>query len=162
MATIAVSLPAMTGFDRRPRELPQTDSLDFHIWLPRTRQCVFNAWTIPEYIELWSNTDQSPDVHAEVDMRRGTSLLIAQSNGSTLYRIEGNFLTVHPPDRLVLTWSFHSSNWNWDALVHVNFEDVTGGTMLGIVPSPIGRMEHRELHTRWWQERLDRLMRLLS
>ena len=82
MATIAVSLPAMTGFDRRPRELQQTDSLDFHIWLPRTRQCVFNAWTIPEYIELWSNTDQCPDVHAEVDLSKGTSLLVAQSNGS--------------------------------------------------------------------------------
>jgi uncharacterized protein YndB with AHSA1/START domain len=162
MATVAVSLPAVAGFDRRPQAPQQTASLDFHVWLPRTRQCVFNAWTVPEYIELWSNTDQSPDMHAEVDLGRGTSLLIAQSNGTTLYRIEGSYITVHRPDRLVLTWSFHSSTWNWNSLIQVNFEDVTGGTMLELVQSPIGPTEHRELHARWWQDRLDRLMRLLS
>jgi uncharacterized protein YndB with AHSA1/START domain len=162
MATVAVSLPAVPGFYRRPQKFERTDSLDFNIWLPRTRQCVFNAWTIPEYIELWTNTDQSPDVHAEVDLGRGTSLLVAQNSGTTLYRIEGSFLAIHPPDRLVVTWSFLSSSWNWDSLIQVNFEEVTGGTMLGIVQSPIDRTEHRELHDRWWQDRLDRLMRLLS
>lgn len=162
MATVAVSLPAVPGFNRRPRELQQTESLDFHIWLPRTRQCVFNAWTIPEYIELWSNTDQSTSVHAEVDLSRGTSVLTAQNDGSLLYRIEGSYITIHRPERLVLTWSFHSSTWNWDSLIQIDFEEVTGGTMLGIMQSPIGRTEHREWHALWWQDRLDRLMRLLS
>ena len=75
-------------------------------------------------------------MHAEVDLGRATSLLIAQNSGATLYRIKGSFLTIHPPDRLVLTWSFHSSTWNWDSLIQVNFEDVTGGTMLGIAQPP--------------------------
>jgi len=162
MATAAVNLPAVPGCYIRPQEFRKTDNLDFHIWLPRTRQCVFNAWTIPEYIELWNNTDLSHDVRAEVDLGRGTSLLVAQNDGSPLYRIEGSYISIHRPEKLVLTWSFHSSTWNWDSLIQVNFEEVTGGTMLGIVQSPIGRAEHRELHIRWWQDRLDRLMRLLS
>ena len=42
------------------------------VWLPLARQCVFNSWTIPEYIELWCKTDDFTDVHGAAKLCVGS------------------------------------------------------------------------------------------
>jgi|GEM_PF-3016536 len=162
MATNVVMAPAMPAQRSRSRQRFMADPLEFRLWLPRTRQCIFNAWTIPEYIELWSNTEQDSDVRVEADLCAGMLLLVAQKDDVTLYRIEGAYVEFEEPSRIVLTWTFESAEARWDSVVQVDFEDVTDGTVLRIAQSNICRPEHREMQERWWQPRLERMKVLLS
>jgi uncharacterized protein YndB with AHSA1/START domain len=155
-------VPAMPTRRSRSRQTYKADPLEFRLWLPRTRQCIFNAWTIPEYIELWSNTEQDSDVRVEADLCAGMLLLVAQRAGVTLYRVEGVYVEFEEPSRIVLTWEFESPDARWDSVVQVDFEDVTDGTVLKIAQSNICRAEHREMQERWWQPRLERMKTLLS
>jgi uncharacterized protein YndB with AHSA1/START domain len=149
-----------------PRSLPRIVPLDipdlkFAMWAPRARRCVFNSWTIPEYIELWAGADCT-DIEATAHLCTGAPFSItAWRHGIEQYRVAGRYLLIDEPAHILCTWDISSAGRQWYSTLRVDFEDFDEGTLLRIVQSGIELSDHRERQRQWWHERLEHLRALL-
>ncbi len=73
--------------------------------IPASRDRVFDAWTDPALVQLWWGPAEVRCPHAEFDLKVGGKYRIANEfeDGRVLW-IEGEFVVVDPPARLVYTW----------------------------------------------------------
>ncbi len=140
---------------------PDIPDLKFAMWAPRARRCVFNSWTIPEYIELWAGADCT-DIKATAHLCTGAPFSItAWRHGMEQYRVAGRYLLIDEPAHILCTWDTRSVGRQWYSTLRVNFEDFDEGTLLRIVQSGIELSDHRERQRQWWHERLEHLRALL-
>jgi uncharacterized protein YndB with AHSA1/START domain len=138
-------------------------SLQCIVWLPRERECVFNSWTIPEYMELWTNADGFSDVQATSELRAGAPFsIVARRHGVVQYRVTGSYCDIEEPDHITCTWSFRSRGKEWDSTVRAEFRDLDGGTLLRILQSDIALNRHREEQSLWWRERFERMREVFT
>jgi uncharacterized protein YndB with AHSA1/START domain len=141
---------------------PDVPDLKFAMWAPRARRCVFNAWTVPEFIEFWAGASDSTATKATASLSIGASFSItAWRRDVEQYRVSGQYLAIHEPNHIRCTWDTRTAGRNWSSTIQVNFEELEEGTFLRIVQSGIARTDHRERQSQWWHDHLENLRAFL-
>lgn len=122
-----------------------------------TAERLFAAWTEPEQLRAWWGPRPVTCSGAEVDLRVGGRYRIANAlpDGTTLV-IEGEFLVVDEPHRLVYTWRAGADQ---TSRVTVHFERRGDATEVIVVHEQVPDERIRESHESGWEGCLDGLER---
>lgn len=124
---------------------------------------VFAAWTQPEHLEKWWGPAGVTCSEAEVDLRVGGAIRIANTlpDGSTLW-IEGTFEHVEPPTELVYTWLVGGGIHGAASRVRVRFEPKGQATEVIVQHDRIDGKATRDNHEAGWIGCLDGLEELFA
>jgi len=131
------------------------------------RDKVFEAWTKRALLEQWmcrANADQRTKYH-ELDLRPGGHYKIESVTPSgVVYRIEGNYREIRPPEKLVFTWSWTRTPAmvpplpdDQDTLVTVEFFERGKFTEVILTHQRFSCAENCDRHARGWQGCFDQL-----
>ncbi len=117
---------------------PETLSVKLSRFIRAPRQRVFEAWVKPELRRKWWRTHRGEGLTAcEVDARVGGRYCMKQIGGGCEspgddpnyeWIMEGEFLEVDPPRKLVFTWNVNHDPPTVDERVTIEFREVEGGT----------------------------------
>lgn len=119
---------------------------------------VFEAWTDPKQLNLWS-APEPMEVEAEVDLRVGGRyrILMKGSDGGVFTAV-GEYREIDPPHRISYTWKWEEEgNDYYDTLVTVEFLDRDGATEVVLVHELFPDAEIAGKHTEGWTSCLNRL-----
>lgn len=119
---------------------------------------VFEAWTDPKQLNLWS-APEPMDVEAEVDLRVGGRyrLLMKGSDGGVFTAV-GEYREIDRPNRLSYTWKWEEAgNDHYDTLVTVEFHDRNGATEVVLTHELFPDAEIAGKHDEGWTSCLTRL-----
>ena len=119
---------------------------------------VFEAWTDPKLLNLWS-APEPMDVEAEVDLKVGGRyrILMKGSDGGVFTAV-GEYREIDPPNRLSYTWKWEEAgNDYYDTLVTVEFHDRDGATEVVLIHELFPDAEIAGKHTEGWTSCLNRL-----
>jgi glutathione S-transferase len=122
---------------------------------------VFEAWTDPTKLTLWS-APEGMDLEAEVDLRVGGRyrLLMKGSDGGVFTAV-GVYREIDSPNRLSYTWKWEEpGNDHYDTLVTVEFHDRDGGTEVVLMHELFPDAEIAAKHDEGWASCLNRLEKL--
>jgi uncharacterized protein YndB with AHSA1/START domain len=121
---------------------------------------LFEAWTQPEQLRAWWGPRPVTCSGASVDLRVGGRYCIANllPDGKTLM-IEGEFLVVEAPHRLVYTWR---AGEDQKSRVTVRFEPRGDATEVIVIHEQIPNERVRESHESGWSGCLEGLARHFS
>lgn len=120
---------------------------------------VFEAWTDPTKLALWS-APEGMDIDAEVDLRVGGRyrLLMKGSDGG-MFNAVGEYREIDPPNKLSYTWKWEEpGNDHYDTLVTVEFHDRDGVTEVVLTHELFPDAEIAGKHDEGWASCLDRLV----
>jgi len=128
------------------------------------REQVFAAWTSPEALKRWWCPPGWIPERIEVDLRRDGAYVFAmrKSGTKTTVSIEGRFLVVEPPQRLVYSW-----NWNGafegmpETFVTVDFQATGTGTDVVVTHENFTDVQLWHRHRSGWIDACDRMERAL-
>ena len=128
------------------------------------RERIFHAWTTPEALKRWWCPPGWVPERIEVDLRTGGtySLGMRESHGASVVSIQGQFLEVRPPERLVYTWCWHGAFEGMpETQVTVEFLSIETGTEVVVLHEnfPDARLWNR--HRSGWIAACDRMERIL-
>lgn len=101
---------------------------------------VFEAWTQPRTLKLWWCPDGWHPAKIEVDLRPGGAYRIAmrRDNGQQSVAVQGRFLEVVPPTRLVYSWRWEGAFPDMpETQVTVDFRAFGQGTEVVLRQEPI-------------------------
>jgi uncharacterized protein YndB with AHSA1/START domain len=133
---------------------------------------VFEAWSRAEHLERWLKPGPDVRMEAQVDCRVGGDLRFTFFNADgTVNRVEGSYLVVRPPERLVFTWVWKSheiptgtvplpmplDSIGVETLVTVDFAARPNGTLLTITHQRFESGSETERHAGGWTGALDQL-----
>lgn len=124
---------------------------------------VFDAWTQPQHLNLWS-APEGMDVDAEVDLRVGGRyrLRMRGSDGGEFNAV-GEYLEIDRPNRLRYTWSWEEEgNDYYETVVTVEFHDRDGATEVVLVHERFPDADIAGKHTEGWTSCLDRLEKVFA
>ncbi len=118
---------------------------------------IFAAWTRPEQLRVWWGPRPVTCSGAEVDLRVGGRYSIANAlpDGTTVV-IEGEFLEIERPQKLVYTWRMGQGAQE-SSLVTVRFEERNEATEVIIVHENVPSADVRVSHEKGWNGCLDGL-----
>jgi uncharacterized protein YndB with AHSA1/START domain len=118
---------------------------------------LFEAWTQPEHLRAWWGPRPVTCSAAEVDLRVGGRYRLenALPDGNIVI-IEGEFLLVEPPRRLVYTWRAGDDP---ESRVTVRFEPRAEATEVIVIHERIADERIRQSHVGGWEGCLDGLVR---
>lgn len=124
------------------------------------RETVFRAWTDPEALKGWWCPDGwVPDV-VEVDLRVGGSFSIGMRKcaGGPPVFVHGEFIEVHPPERLVYTWRWENAFEGMPTTrVVVQFLENGGVTEVLLAHENLPEIPICLLHRAGWMDALARM-----
>lgn len=133
---------------------------------------VFAAWTRAEHVQRWLTPGPGTTLEAQVDCREGGTLsFVFHDPDGTVNRVGGRYLVVRPPERLVFTWEWRSSEpppaapprplpldaAGVETLVTVDFARAAEGTLLTITHQLFKTDIEVERHGAGWTGALDQL-----
>jgi uncharacterized protein YndB with AHSA1/START domain len=127
---------------------------------PASPARVWQAWTTPEALSRWfAPTEDSAVLLAELDPRVGGRYRIRMRSGNgDEHEVQGEYLTVEPERRLVMTWEWTDQLIGTGTmLVTVTLKATPAGTQLRLVHSRFTDMEARGRHEWGWTGSLGRL-----
>jgi len=119
---------------------------------------VFEAWTDPTKLALWS-APVGMDLEAEVDLTVGGRyrLLMKGSDGGVFTAV-GEYREIDAPNRLSYTWKWEEEgNDYYDTLVTVEFNDCDGATEVVLTHELFPDTEIAGKHNDGWTSCLNRL-----
>ena len=127
-----------------------------------SRHRVFRAWTDPELLMRWFVEPDGEMRVAELDLRPGGRYALEGRVNEKPWRIEGTYLEVAPPEKLVYTWSWNNDPGlgdptGRDTLVTVEFRDQGSETELVLTHERLATERARAEHDAGWIGCLDRL-----
>jgi uncharacterized protein YndB with AHSA1/START domain len=129
-----------------------------------SRQRVFRAWTEPELMMRWFVEDDAEMSVCEIDLREGGRYRLEGTVGGRAWRIQGEYLEVRPPERLVYTWAWDNDpalgEPSGDTRVTVEFRDRGKETELVLTHERFQTAKARDEHNTGWIECLDRLSKV--
>ncbi|HMK71808.1 MAG TPA: SRPBCC domain-containing protein [Myxococcaceae bacterium] len=122
-----------------------------------TPEKVFRLWTVPELMARWMSPYPGP-VRARVvaDVRVGGSFRLEMGSEASTCEIEGTFLEVHFPSRLVFTWT-GPPTLGAETLVTLALRAVAEGTELVLTHEKLPSDDVRKRHHTGWEAFLDHL-----
>ncbi len=140
--------------------MPETNSTlvikrTFHA--PRER--VFASWTRAEELKGWWGTEGHTVPNAEMDFREGGKFRVEmQTDEGESFYLNGAFLEINPPERLVFTFRWERGEWNYpETRVSVDFLDKGDETAILLTHEGFPDKNMRDEHQEGWGECLDNL-----
>jgi uncharacterized protein YndB with AHSA1/START domain len=131
------------------------------------RERVFQAWTKAEHLQRWFfpsvNGDAVP--YVEVDLRVGGRYRIAMHTpaGDITAMVGGTYYEVHPPERLVFSWTWEAPQPDpSETVVTVELHELQGETEVVITHEHPAEPAAQEQHRIGWNCCLERLTHLLD
>ena len=129
------------------------------------RERVFAAWTTPEALKQWWSPPGWQPERFEVDLRVGGAFHLGMrrtADGSAA-AVEGRFLEVRPPERLVYTWQWTGALKDMaESRVTVEFLDERGDTRLMLTHDRLPDVPLWHRHRAGWIAACDRMENAFS
>lgn len=129
------------------------------------RRRVFDAWTQPELIRIWSAPEGLSVEDGAMDVRVGGRwrVVMAEPNG-TRHEAFGRYLEVVPPERLVYThaWAADGGGSTPETVVTIDFRAEGGATRLVFTQAGFGSIGSRKGHEEGWESTINRLVAMLE
>jgi uncharacterized protein YndB with AHSA1/START domain len=121
-------------------------------------QKIFDLWTRPELMARWMSPFPGA-VHCDVvaDVRVGGTFRLSMSSADSQCEIEGTYVQIERPNRLVFTW-FGPPTQNANTLVTVELKALQTGTELTLTHEKLPTAEVRQGHTTGWEYMFDHLL----
>ena len=122
---------------------------------------VFLALASPEIIDWWVNPGVFDTREWTADVRVGGQWRASGIARGLPYALEGKFLEVDPPRRLVQTWHMVGAPSTPSRVTYL-LEPITGGTRLTVHHASIAEPHQRSNIGAGWRTSFDRLSEILS
>ena len=126
------------------------------IKLRRTFACppreVFDAWTDADALVAWFGGKVGKTVSAAVDLQVGGGYRLTMQRGLEVGAVEGVYLEIEPPERLVFTWRWDRPEIEdrRESVVTVEFHDRDGATEVEITHEGIKTESSFAFHVGGW------------
>ena len=115
------------------------------------QQAVWDAWTQPEHMKVWSCPQPGGVTDLSVDLRVGGAFTIRMIVEGSEYNAFGTYREVEAPRRLVYTWDWKEEDHRvGETVVTVEFNSVDVGTEVVLVHDGFPADEEREGHEQGW------------
>jgi uncharacterized protein YndB with AHSA1/START domain len=121
---------------------------------------LFNAWTIPEYVEAWYANASAASVRADIDLRSGGHYHFEVVTEHESELIWGVYRRVQFPCKL--TYSFRSNRLAGSTLVVVSLFETSGTTRLSLRQDGFSSAQESLHFASEWTSRIERLSRLVA
>jgi uncharacterized protein YndB with AHSA1/START domain len=129
------------------------------IAVPRER--VFRALSSHEIVDWWVRPGVFDTREWQGDVRVGGTWRASGMSHGNPYALEGEYLEVDPPKRLVHTWRFAGSSESPSTVTYI-LEETDGGTRLTIRHDGLPTSEACERTSIGWETSLLRLVEILE
>jgi uncharacterized protein YndB with AHSA1/START domain len=129
--------------------------------LAATPERVFRALASVEVIEWWVNPGVFDTREWTGDVRVGGQWRASGIARGAPYALEGKFLEVDPPRKLVQTWHFAGAPGEPSTVTYL-LEPIYGGTRLTVRHSDIAAADQRNNVGAGWRSSFDRLSEILA
>lgn len=132
--------------------------------LPCRQEEAFTAWTDPDALVAWFGGDLAKTLSAAVEPYVGGSYRVTMQRGDELAAVEGVYLEVEPPQRLVFTWRWDRAEIEEgrESIVTVEFLDQQDATEVVITHEGIRTESSFAFHVDGWAFVMERLERYLA
>jgi uncharacterized protein YndB with AHSA1/START domain len=123
------------------------------------RDDVFAAWTDPKIFKRWWGPPGTTTTAAEIDARVGGAYRVTMRlpGGEVVY-LNGKFLEVERPTKLVYTWAWEEDEGiGPESRVTVAFASADGETDVTVIHEQLPNEESRDRHSHGWIGCLDNL-----
>ena len=149
-----------------PTSAPSTRSTTLRLTrhFAASRERVFDAWTTPEALKRWWCPPGWRPERIEIDLRTGGAYYFGmrRSDSHPIVSIEGRFLEVHRPERLVYTWRWRGAfDGMPETRVRVEFQSVDRGTDVVLVHENFASVPLWHRHRSGWIAACDRMEQIL-
>lgn len=122
-----------------------------------TAQKIFDLWTRPELMTRWMSPYPGVvDSEAAADVRVGGAYKLSMGSAGSRCEIEGTYLVVDPPTKLVFTWCGPPTA-GANTLVTLDLKPLKTGTKLTLTHEKLPTPEVRQSHRRGWANMFDHL-----
>jgi uncharacterized protein YndB with AHSA1/START domain len=128
------------------------------------RERVFDAWTTAEALKRWWCPPGWEPERIEVDLRTGGAyhLGMRQLDGDAVVSIDGRFLDVHRPEKVVYTWRWRGAFEGMpETRVTVEFLALEGGTEVVVLHENFPDVPLWQRHRSGWIAACDRMEQIL-
>jgi uncharacterized protein YndB with AHSA1/START domain len=125
-----------------------------------SRHRVFRAWTDPELLMRWFVEPDGEMRVRELDLRVGGRYRLEGRVGDKPWALEGEYLEVRPPEKLVYTWRWEDDpalGGPGDTVVTVEFRERGNQTELTVTQEGFTNAIAQKEHHNGWIGCLDRL-----
>jgi uncharacterized protein YndB with AHSA1/START domain len=129
--------------------------------IARAPERIFQALASREIIDWWVNPGVFDTREWSGDVRVGGSWRTEGIARGQPYALEGKYLEVDPPRKLVHTWHFAGTPDASSTVTYV-LEPIASGTRLTVRHAGIGASDHRSNVSGGWRSSLDRLAEIMS
>jgi uncharacterized protein YndB with AHSA1/START domain len=129
--------------------------------LATTPERVFRALASAEVVDWWVNPGVFDTREWTGDVRVGGYWGASGIGGGGPYALEGKFLEVDPPRKLVQTWHFAGAPDKPSTVTYL-LEPIDGGTRLTVRHSDIAAPDRRNNIGAGWRSSFDRLSEILA
>jgi uncharacterized protein YndB with AHSA1/START domain len=140
----------------------------FRLRLERTirakRARVFEAWTNPGDLALWSVPESMEAADGATDLRVGGrwSVVMRDPERGVEYHATGEYREIVPPERLVFTHRWLTDPEPVETLVTVEFHEEDGATRVVMIHEGFLSEAVRDGHVEGWTSCLGKLERLVA
>lgn len=128
------------------------------------RERVFEALTEPAELTRWWGPRgfTTPEIH--IDLRVGGSYRFTmQPPGGVAFHLSGEFLEVHPPDRLSFTFRWDEPDPDdRETVVVLSLDAVKGATALSLSQGEFATEGRLALHREGWSDSFEKLRAVLQ
>ncbi len=128
--------------------------------IPARREDVFKAWTDPSLMkQWWQQLDVKYAENIKLDLRKGGKYEIHMRTKTELYIMQGEYLEIVKPEKLVFTWRAEST-YQKETKVTVLLKDLGAETELLLTHEAFPDTKSRDGHFQGWRPVLENLERL--
>ncbi len=128
------------------------------------RELVFAAWTKPEHLVRWWGPRGCTIPQCDLDVKKGgkwSTTMRHENNEEN--RVQGEYLEISQPDRLVFTWAWqYEDGPGHETTVSVTFEEQGGKTVMKFHQEMFQEEEYRNLHEQGWNSSFECLIDFLA
>ncbi len=142
----------------------QALSLEIRRTVQAPREKVYAAWTVGKLFAQWFRPDDFTCAVEEMDVRPGGSYRVGvKPADEPMFYAVGTYKEVTPPERLVFTWGWTDSDYDWsNSVVTIEFIDRGRNTEVVLKHEGFGVEQSRDQHKHGWEACFDRLATSLA
>jgi len=124
---------------------------------------LFNAFTIPEYLELWL-VPPSARVRCKSASGLGSAMEFSLHNTARgqAFSIQAIYYFLNEPSRIVIGWKKEDSSSSLETIVSIDLFTRGETTLLSLVQSGFDSTRSRSWHEVFWRSKLAKLQSILS
>ena len=132
--------------------------------MPALPARVFAAFVTQDELAEWWGPKGFTSPSIDLDPRVGGAYRIAmQPPEGDVFHLSGEFLEVHPPDRLSYTFRWEEPTPDdRETVVTLSLREVDGSTNVVLDQGSFATEERLALHTQGWMDSLERLYELVA